>query len=200
MEQERHLYSIHNQRISLNEEFPLLWLCFRSARAWHSLLAERHTEKRKVLKEKKSGFPFVTKSPILDPSRVFHSLAWCKRLLAGPFSSPSRIRCGMVLVTLLVAATASHLNAASSVFLLKLKASATWLVRQSGRLTHHINQTWQVCLACHRPRFGVSFFWVRKSLVATLSVLTRNRDPPPRSQVVHYCCHLLLLDHAFRSH
>ena len=47
-------------------------------------------------------------------------------------------------------------------------------------------KTWQVCLACHRPCFGVSFFWVRKSLVATLSVLTTNRDPPPRSQVVHY--------------
>jgi len=47
------LYSIHNQRISPPkkiEEFPLL--CFRSARAWHSLLAERHTEKRKVLEEK----------------------------------------------------------------------------------------------------------------------------------------------------
>lgn len=43
--------------------------------------------------KKKSRFPFVTKSP-------------------------SRIRCGRVLVTLLVAATASHLNAASSVFLL----------------------------------------------------------------------------------
>jgi len=156
--------------------------------------------KKKGFERKKKWIPFCDQEPILDPSRVFHSLAWCKRLLAGPFSSPSRIRCGMVLVTLLVAATASHLNAASSVFLLKLKASATWLVRQSGRLTHHINQTWQVCLACHRPRFGVSFFWVRKSLVATLSVLTRNRDPPPRSQVVHYCCHLLLLDHAFRSH
>ena len=40
-----------------------------------------------------------------------------------------RIRCGRVLVTLLVAATASQLNAASSAFL--LKASATWLVRSS---------------------------------------------------------------------
>lgn len=58
----------------------------------------------------------------------------------------------------------------------------------------------EVCLACHRPCFGVTFFWVRKSLVATLSVLTTNRDPPPRSQVVHYCCHLLLLDRASRSH
>ena len=120
------LYSIRNQRIYPNEKFPLL--CFRSARAWHSLLAERHTEKRKVLEEKKS-IPFCNQEPILDPSRVLHSLAWCKRLPAGPFSSPSRIRCGRVLVTLLVAATASHLNAASSVFL--LKASATWLVRPS---------------------------------------------------------------------
>ena len=38
------LYSIRNQRISPNEEFPLL--CFRSVRAWHSLLAEWHTEKK----------------------------------------------------------------------------------------------------------------------------------------------------------
>ena len=96
------LYSIRNQRISPNEEFPLL--CFRSASKECHARAERHTEKRKVLEEKKSGFP----------------------------------------------------------------------------------KTWQVCLACHRPCFGVSFFWVRKSLVATLSVLTTNRDPPPRSQVVHY--------------
>lgn len=117
------LYSIRNQRISPPkiEELPLL--CFRSARAWHSLLAERHT----VREEKKSRLR--DQEPILDPSRVLHSLAWCKRLLAGPFSSPSRIRCGRVLVTLLVAATASHLNAASSAFL--LKASATWLVRPS---------------------------------------------------------------------
>ena len=70
------LYSIRNQRISPNEEFPLL--CYRSARAWHSLLAERHTEKRKVLEEKKS-IPFCNQEPILDPSRVLHSLAWCKR-------------------------------------------------------------------------------------------------------------------------
>ena len=41
------LYSIRNQRISpqKREEFPLLSFC--SARAWHSLLAERHTEKKK---------------------------------------------------------------------------------------------------------------------------------------------------------
>jgi hypothetical protein len=30
-----------------------LLLCFRSARARHPLLAERHTEKRKVLEEKR---------------------------------------------------------------------------------------------------------------------------------------------------
>nr|AFK47445.1 unknown [Lotus japonicus] len=53
------LYSIRNQRISPNYEFPLH--CFRSARAWHSLLAERHTEER--FWKKKSGFPYVTKSP-----------------------------------------------------------------------------------------------------------------------------------------
>ena len=191
MEQERH-GSIFNTQ---SKDFP----CFVFAPLVRGTPCSRSgMPKKERFWKKKKWIPFCDQEPILDPSRVLHSLAWCKRLLAGPFSSPSRIRCGMVLVTLLVAATASHLNAASSVFL--LKASATWLVRQSGRLTHHINQTWQVCLACHRPRFGVSFFWVRKSLVATLSVLTRNRDPPPRSQVVHYCYHLLLLDHASRSH
>ena len=56
------LYSIRNQRISPNEEFPLL--CFRSARAWHSLLAERHTEKRKVLEEKKVNCPMFLLSQL----------------------------------------------------------------------------------------------------------------------------------------
>jgi len=53
VEQER-LYSdfdsINNQRISHAfhgmTEFPLL--SFRSARAWHSLLAERHIGKRRI--------------------------------------------------------------------------------------------------------------------------------------------------------
>lgn len=45
------LYSIRNQRISPNEEFPLL--CFRSASKECHARAERHTEKRKVLEEKK---------------------------------------------------------------------------------------------------------------------------------------------------
>lgn len=68
-------------------------------------------------------------------------------------------------------------------------------------LQHYINQTWQVCLACLVPKslFWRDFFWIRKSLVTTLSVLTTNRDLPLRSQVVYYCCHRLLLDHAFRS-
>ena len=50
------LYSIRNQRISPNEEFPLL--CFRSARAWHSLLAERHTEKN--IKKKGKSHPVLS--------------------------------------------------------------------------------------------------------------------------------------------
>ena len=116
------LYSIRNQRIS-----P----CFVFAPLVRGTPCSRIgiPKKRFWKKKKVDSLLFCDQEPILDPSRVLHSLAWCKRLLAGPFSSPSRIRCGRVLVTLLVAATASHLNAASSVFL--LKASATWLVRPS---------------------------------------------------------------------
>lgn len=114
------LYSIRNQRISPCFVFaPLVrgTPCSRSG-----------IPKKERFWKKKKSIPFCDQEPFLDPSRVLHSLAWCKRLLAGPFSSPSRIRCGRS-ASLLVAATASHLNAASSVFL--LKASATWLVRPS---------------------------------------------------------------------
>ena len=55
------LYSIRNQRISPNEEFPLL--CFRSARAWHSLLAERHTGKKRI------GIDDLTKAPFLSKGK-----------------------------------------------------------------------------------------------------------------------------------
>lgn len=183
------LYSIRNQRIYPNNSPCLVFApLVRGTPCWRSGIP-----KKERFWKKKKWIPFCEQEPILDPSRVLHSLAWCKRLLAGLFSSPSRIRCGRVLVTLLVAATASHLNAASSVFL--LKASATWLVRPSL-----YSSTISIKLGKFVLLARVSFFWVRKSLVATLSVLTTNRDPPPRSQVVHYCCHLLLLDHAFRSH
>lgn len=85
------LYSIRNQRISPNSPCFALF----SLRSCVALLARGAAyRKKKGFGRKKSRFPFVTKSP-------------------------SRIRCGRVLVTLLVAATASHLNAASSVFLLK---------------------------------------------------------------------------------
>ena len=51
MEQERH-GSIFNTQ---SKDFPQRRIPpFRSARAWHSLLAERHTEKRKVLEEKET--------------------------------------------------------------------------------------------------------------------------------------------------
>ena len=60
------LYSIRNQRISpqKREEFPLLSFC--SARAWHSLLAERHTEKKKRLPylSNSGGVSCMTKSKV----------------------------------------------------------------------------------------------------------------------------------------
>src|SRR5258707_11612695 len=112
------LYSIRNQRISPPQNRKILLALF-SLRSCVALLARGAAyRKKKVFGRKQKSIPFCEQEPILDPSRVFHSLAWCKRLLTGPFSSPSRIRCGRVLVTLLVAATSSHLNAASSSFLL----------------------------------------------------------------------------------
>jgi lysine/ornithine N-monooxygenase len=47
-------YAIKGPKKITIEKLSLL--CFRSARAWHSLLAERHTEKRKVLEEKKVDY------------------------------------------------------------------------------------------------------------------------------------------------
>ncbi|YP_173361.1 hypothetical protein NitaMp013 (mitochondrion) [Nicotiana tabacum] len=69
------LYSIRNQRISpqKREEFPLLSFC--SARAWHSLLAERHTEKKKrlpYLSNSSYSYSFLVVVPIL----VFFFLAF----------------------------------------------------------------------------------------------------------------------------
>jgi hypothetical protein len=84
------------------------------------------------------------------------------------------MRSGMAPLSWLMSAISSNLLDANSAF--RLSASATWFDWSSRACTRGPCRTPPERKSCHRARVG-ALFWVRKELVATLSVLITNLEP-----------------------
>ena len=174
-----------------------------SLRSCVALLARSAAYRKNQGFEKRKWIPFCDQEPILDPSRVFHSLAYGakERLIAGPsFFKPisNTMRYGTR-----DPASGCHcltLKCGLSSYLSLRHLRPGWLVRQRKRQTDAPYQLNLASLSCLPSSPFWREFLLGQEVTPRPIIRLDQSDPPPRSLLVHYCCHLLLLDHAFRSH